>query len=195
MVIAQDLDDDLERALGVITHLSMVKDSPDLRKAVEAIQPMVVKISLQMGQSLELYDALVKMVDNKDTWNSLDKEQQRIVQKTLQGMRLSGVAFGLEGEGNAEKRKRFNEIQERKAQLSLKFSNHVQDATKAFAKVVTDRSELDGCPESLIQAMAKHAQARGHGDGNAGESISIEHRRICMSIIFRYPNTHALILN
>ncbi|KAF9096179.1 hypothetical protein BGX23_011874 [Mortierella sp. AD031] len=167
MGLTQDLDDDLERALGVITHLSMVKDSPDLRKAVEAIQPMVVKISLQMGQSLELYDALVKMVDNKDTWNKLDKEQQRIVQKTLQGMRLSGVAFGLEGEGNAEKRKRFNEIQERKAQLSLKFSNHVQDATKAFAKVVTDRSELDGCPESLIQAMAKHAQARGHGDGSA----------------------------
>src|SRR5690554_1980263 len=99
----------------------MVKDSPALRKAVETTQPMIIKISLQMGQSLEFYDALVKMRDNSQTWGSLDKEQQRIVEKTIQGMRLSGVAFGLEGEGNAEKKRRFNEIQERKAQLSIKF--------------------------------------------------------------------------
>ncbi|KAF9180292.1 hypothetical protein BGZ50_006306 [Haplosporangium sp. Z 11] len=162
-----DLDDELERASGIITHLAMVKDSPALREAVEAIQPMIVKISLQMGQSLEFYDALVKMRDNSQTWGSLDKEQQRIVEKTIQGMRLSGVAFGLEGEGNAEKKRRFNEIQERKAQLSLKFSNNVQDATKAFAMVVTDRSQLEGCPESLLQAMSKHAQARGHLNSNA----------------------------
>ncbi|KAF9215718.1 hypothetical protein BGZ59_000466 [Podila verticillata] len=167
MGLTQDLEDDLERASGVITHLSMVKDSPELRSAVEAIQPMIVKISLQMGQSLEFYDALVKMRENAETWNGLDKEQQRIVDKTIQGMKLSGVGFGLPGEGNAEKRKRFNEIQERKAQLSLKFSNNVQDATKAFVKVVTDKKELEGCPESLVQAMAKNAQKRGHGDGDA----------------------------
>ncbi|KAG0220955.1 hypothetical protein BGX31_010336 [Mortierella sp. GBA43] len=166
MGMTQDLEDDLERAAGVITHLSMVKDSPELRKAIETIQPLIVKISLQMGQSLELYDALVKMQQNKQTWEALDREQQRIVEKTIQGMKLSGVAFGLEGEGNAEKRKRFNEIQERKAQLSLKFSNNVQDATKAYVRIVTDKSELDGCPESLVKGMAKHAQARGHGDGN-----------------------------
>ncbi|KAK3814240.1 MAG: hypothetical protein J3Q66DRAFT_378395 [Benniella sp.] len=167
MGMTQDLEDDLERASGVITHLSMVKDSPELRKAIETVQPMIVKISLQMGQSLELYDALVKMQQNERTWEALDKEQQRIVEKTIQGMKLSGVAFGLEGEGNAEKRKRFNEIQERKAQLSLKFSNNVQDATKAYAKIITDKTELEGCPESLIKSMAKHAQSRGHGNGDA----------------------------
>ncbi|KAI8602145.1 hypothetical protein EDD21DRAFT_336276 [Dissophora ornata] len=166
MGMIQDLDDDFERASGVITHLSMVKDSPELRKAVEEIQPMIVKLSLQMGQSLEFYDALVKMQENKQTWNSLDKEQKRIVEKSIQGMKLSGVAFGLEAEGNPEKKKRFNEIKERKAQLSLKFRNNAQDATNAFAEIVTDRSALDGCPESLIKAMAKNAQARGQGDGN-----------------------------
>ncbi|KAI1312627.1 hypothetical protein EDD11_002936 [Mortierella claussenii] len=167
MGMTQDLEDDLERASGVITHLSMVKDSPELRKAVETIQPMIVQISLQMGQSLEMYDALVKMRHHEQTWNSLDQEQQRIVEKSIQGMKLSGVAFGLEGEGNPEKKKRFNEIQERKAQLSLKFSNNVQDATKAYANIVYNKSDLEGCPESLIQGMTKHAQARGHGDGNA----------------------------
>ncbi|KAF9133479.1 hypothetical protein BGW39_009669 [Mortierella sp. 14UC] len=167
MGLTQDLEDDLERASGVISHFSRVKDSPEFRKAVEAIQPMIVAISLKMGQSLDLYDALVKMVDNKGTWNSLDKKQQRIVQKSIQGMRLSGVAFGLPGEGNAEKQKRFNEIQGRLAQLSLTFSNNLQDETKAFARIVTDRSELEGCPESLMRAMAKNAQSRGHGDGNA----------------------------
>ncbi|KAF9428347.1 hypothetical protein BGZ94_002688 [Podila epigama] len=169
MGLTQDLEDDLERASGVITHLSMVKDSPELRAAVEAIQPMIVKISLKMGQSPEFYDALVKMRNNPTTWHGLDKEQQRIVEKTIQSMKLSGVGFALlsEAEGGPEKRKRFNEIQERKAQLSLKFSNNIQDATKAFAKIVHDKKDLEGCPESLIQAMAKNARKRGHGHGSA----------------------------
>ncbi|KAG9070387.1 hypothetical protein KI688_009724 [Linnemannia hyalina] len=167
MGLTQDLEDDLERASGVISHFSRVKDSPEFRKAVEAIQPMIVTISLKMGQSLELYDALVKLADNKETWSTLDKEQKRIVQKAIQGMRLSGVAFGLPGDGNAEKQKRFNEIQGKLAQLSLTFSNNLQDETKAFAKVITDRKELEGCPESLMKAMAKNAQSRGHGDGNS----------------------------
>ncbi|KAG0000453.1 hypothetical protein BGZ80_009642 [Entomortierella chlamydospora] len=178
MGMTQDLDDDLERASGVITHLSMVKDSPELRKAVEEIQPMLVKISLKMGQSLEFYDALVKMRNDEKTWNSLDKEQQRIVDKTIQGMRLSGVAFGLEGEGNAEKRKRFNEIQERKAQLNLKFSNNVLDATKAYVKIIENKADLDGCPKSLMQSMAKNAQAKGHGTGDAENgpwAVTLDH--------------------
>ncbi|KAG0321249.1 hypothetical protein BGZ99_004037 [Dissophora globulifera] len=166
MGMTQDLEDDLERVSGVITHLAMVKDSPDLRKAVETIQPMIVKISLKLGQSLELYDALTKMRDDSQTWNSLDKEQKRIVDKTIQGMKLSGVAFGLEGECNAEKRTRFNAIQARKAQLSLQFSNNVQDATKAFAKIVTDPAELEGCSEDMFKTMANNAKSRGHGEGN-----------------------------
>lgn len=169
----------------MISHFSRVKDSPEFRKAVEAIQPMIVTISLKMGQSLELYDALVKMVDDKETWNSLDKEQQRIVQKAIQGMKLAGVGFGLPGEGNAEKQKRFNEIQGKLAQLSLTFSNNLQDETKAFAKVVTDRSELDGCPASLMQAMAKNAQARGHVDANAGMIHLLGSRYLHIFILFR----------
>ncbi|KAF8978654.1 hypothetical protein BGZ46_006246 [Entomortierella lignicola] len=165
--MTQDLEDALERASGVISHLSMVKDSPELRKAVEKTEPMLIKISLQLGQSLELYDALVKMRENEKTWNALDKEQQRIADMSIRGMKLSGVAFGLEGEGNAEKKKRFNEIRERKAQLSLKFGNNVLDATKAYVKVINDRAELAGCPESLIKSMAKQAQAKGYGSGDS----------------------------
>ncbi|KAG0250656.1 hypothetical protein DFQ27_009278 [Actinomortierella ambigua] len=163
----QDLEDDLERASGLITHLSMVRDSPKLREALAEIQPMIVRVSLLMGQSLELYDALNQLKSNPDSWAKLDKEQQHIVDKTLQGLELSGVAFGLPGEGNAEKKATFNKLQEEKAQLSLKFGNNVQDATRAFAHLIHDKAELDGCPKSLLTAMAQNAKKRGLGDGNA----------------------------
>ncbi|KAF9581037.1 hypothetical protein BGW38_002095 [Lunasporangiospora selenospora] len=165
----QDLEDELERASGVITHLSMVKDSPEMRKAMQEIQPMVVKVSLQMGQSLELYSALDQLRNNPQEWDSLDREQKRIVEKAIQGMKLSGVGFGLPGDGNEAKKLRFNEIQGRKAQLSLKFSNNILDATKAFAEIVANKSDLDGCPPGLLRTMALQAEKRGHGSGNAEE--------------------------
>ena len=40
---------------GLVKHLKSVCDSEGLRKAVEEVQPEVVKFGLRMGQSPQLY--------------------------------------------------------------------------------------------------------------------------------------------
>jgi oligopeptidase A len=81
--------------------------------------------------------------------------QQRIIDLLIRDAELSGV--GLQG----QKRERFNEIQQELARLSTVFSNHVLDATKAFALTLDRPEEVEGLPASLLQLAAQAARQAG----------------------------------
>lgn len=118
------LDDatrDLWRLWSEIAHMLSVMNSDEWRKLEEDFQPKVVEFSLRVGQSRKLYDAAKALVAAEK-----NPVRRRILEKTVQGAELSGVAL------DDDKRKRFNEIQARLAQLSTDFSNAVLDATKAY---------------------------------------------------------------
>lgn len=72
-----------------------VKDTPDLRKAVEEVQGDRVKLSLRMSQSRPLYEAFQALKEGPD-WEGLSTAQKRIVDGELRDFVLGGVA--LEGE-------------------------------------------------------------------------------------------------
>jgi oligopeptidase A len=48
--------------------------------------------------------------------------------------------------------------------LSTKFSNNVLDSTKAYCKVLTDPSEVEGLPSTALGLAAQTARTRGHPD-------------------------------
>ena len=118
--------DDATRALwrmwGDVSHLLSVMNSDAWRKVEETFQPQMVAFSFRVGQSKPLYEAAKRLAATEK-----DATRRRILEKTVLGAELSGVA--LEG----EKKARFNEIQARLAQLATDFSNSVLDATKAFS--------------------------------------------------------------
>lgn len=66
-----------------------------------------------------------------------------------------------------EQKERFNAIQQELSQLSTKFSNNVLDSTKAFKKLITDASDLDGVPPSALSLFAQQATTEGHKDATA----------------------------
>lgn len=156
----EQIEDFLSRTWGVVSHLNSVKNSPELREAYETAQPKVVAFGNKMGQSRPIYDAFCRLGDS-DAWDSFDSGQKRIIEKSIEGARLSGVS--LDG---AEK-ERFNEISEKLAQLTTKFSNNVLDATKAYELLLTEKNQLEGLPESYIQMAADTAVHRGHEGATA----------------------------
>ncbi|CAM6094637.1 unnamed protein product [Calypogeia fissa] len=154
--------DRLSVAWGTVSHLKAVKDSPELRAAVEEVQPERVSFSLRLGQSKPIYEAF-KAIREGYLWSQLNEAQQRIVEGELKEATLNGV--GLDGEA----RTRFNEIQQELEQLSTKFSENVLDATKKFQKLVVDPKEIEGLPLTALGVAAQTAVSKGH-EGATTES-------------------------
>ncbi|KAI8370387.1 uncharacterized protein BYT42DRAFT_595197 [Radiomyces spectabilis] len=154
------LEDEISRAFGILSHLNGVRNSPEIRSTLEQIQPEFIKLGLLMNQSAPKYKVL-EQLKNSDEWQRLDKVQQRIVDQALREMKHAGIGLA---EGSAEKQ-RFNELSERLSQLSLTFGNNVLDATKAFKYVVTDKSELEGCSDAFLELLQKNAQQQGLESG------------------------------
>eukprot|EP01038_Epipyxis_sp_PR26KG_P012317 gene12317-16521_t len=144
---------------GVVGHLMGVKNSDELRKSHDAIQPSVIEVYQKIGQSQPLFNSLTTIKNNANLWNSLDYTQKRIIDSSIRQMESSGV--GLVG----EKKEKFNKLQLEKAELSTKFSNNVLDSTKQFKLKITDKKQIEGLPDSAKAAAAQKAVSEG--DANA----------------------------
>lgn len=156
------LTDRLGIAWGAVKHLKSVRDTEALRAAVDEVQPERVQLSLRISQSEPIYKAVRALRDDKAQWASLSEAQKRAVDAELKDFELGGV--GLTGDAKVE----FNSIQQKLSAISTAFSNNLLDATKAFAKVVTDKDDVAGLPPSALAAAAAAARERaGHPEATA----------------------------
>jgi len=150
--MAAALDVPCERlgvAWGAVGHMNAVADTPELREAYNAMLPAVTEFYTRLGASEALY-AKYKAIDAKP----LNAARQQALRHALRDFVLGGAE--LQGEAKA----RFAAIQERSAELSQKFSEHVMDATDGFAYYAT-LEELAGVPADAVQAARTAAQAEG----------------------------------
>ncbi|KAL6633250.1 hypothetical protein ACP70R_025921 [Stipagrostis hirtigluma subsp. patula] len=154
------ITDRLEVIWGMVDHLKAVKDSADLRAAVEEVQPDKVKFQLRLGQSKPIYEAF-KAIRNSSDWESLSDARKRIVEAQIKEAVLSGVAL------EDEQREKFNQIEQELEKLSQKFSENVLDATKKFEKLITDKKEIEGLPATALGLAAQTAVSKGHENATA----------------------------
>lgn len=145
---------------GVVNHIKSVKDSEDLRSAIEEVQPEKVTFQLRLGQSKPIFNAF-KAIQESPLWETLSEAQKRIVEVEIKEATLNGVAL----EGDAKER--FNEIQQELEKLSLKFNENVLDATKSFEKLITDKKDIEGLPPTALGLAAQTAASKGHEGATA----------------------------
>uniref|UniRef100_A0A7N2LZ90 oligopeptidase A n=2 Tax=Quercus lobata TaxID=97700 RepID=A0A7N2LZ90_QUELO len=145
---------------GIVNHLKAVKDSPELRAAIEEVQPEKVKFLLRLGQSKPLYNAF-KAIQESPDWNTLSDAHKRIVESQIKEAILNGVSL------EDDKRDQFNKIEQELERLSQKFDENVLDATKKFEKLITDKKEIEGLPATALGMAAQAAVSKGHENATA----------------------------
>jgi oligopeptidase A len=151
----------LARAWGAVNHLNHVADTPELRAAHAENLARVTEFYTRQGSDERLY-AKYRAVAASPSAASLSAPRQQALAHWLRDFKLGGA--DLKGEAKA----RFAAIQDRMAELSQAFSNHVLDATDAFAYYAT-AEELAGVPADVIEGMREAAEK----DGQSGHKISL----------------------
>ncbi|MBP1133102.1 oligopeptidase A [Serratia sp. PL17] len=146
-------DDRLSRIWSPIGHLNSVKNSQELRAAYEQALPLLSEYGTWVGQHEGLYQAYRSLKEGA-AFNDLSAPQRKSVENALRDFELSGIGL------SPEKQRRYGEIVARLSELGSTYSNNVLDATMGWSKLITDKAELSGLPESALAQAQAMAQAK-----------------------------------
>lgn len=138
-----ELDNVVEKVWNPVQNLLSLMGSDDIRDAANEARPIVVEFYNDYSLDERVYK-LVKEYSQTDEAKSLTGEEERHLEQTLLGFKLSGAE--LEGE-DKEKYKKLNlELSE----LSQKFSDNATDSK--FELILTKKEDLEGLPEDAVEA-------------------------------------------
>ncbi len=150
----EDMDDKLGRAWSPASHLHSVADNDELRKAYNACLPKLSDYATEMGQNEKLFHAY-EYIAKQDSFNTLSTGQKKIIENALRDFRLSGIDL------DKEKKDRYRTIQQKLSKLQTKFEENLLDATHAWQKLITNKEQLGGLPESALALAEQSAKNEG----------------------------------
>ena len=140
---------------GFVNHLDSVNNSNDLRKAFNAVLPKVTQFYTDIPLNSNLWNVLKRFGQSKSI-SQLSPTQQRHIKETL-------ADFKEEGADLPDLKKEYvRTLQKELAELTQKYSENCLDATNAWEHIVRNPSQLEGLPESALQAAKESAQAKGY---------------------------------
>ena len=143
----EQLDDEIGRLWGPLSHLHGVSNNEDVRAAFDECLPKLTAYATQMGQNKALYLAFLGLLES-DEFSLLSQAQQQFVKLQIRDFKLAGVAL------SPLQQTEYGQLKQKMAQLSTRFSNQLMDATQAWSKHIKDSEYLLGLPDSaLLQAQ------------------------------------------
>lgn len=143
----------LNRVASVFYALQGAESDDEMMEISQRIQPLLSEHSNNISLNEQLFERIKYVYEKRNELN-LTPEQLMLVEETYDSFAQSGA--NLEGEAREQYRALSTEL----GNLTLQFSQNALRATNAFAKELT-LEELDGLPQSAIDAAAALAASKG----------------------------------
>ncbi len=143
----------LNRVASVFFALLSAESNDEMMEVSQRIQPLLSEHSNNISLNEKLFER-VEFVYNRRAELGLNQEEMMLVENTYESFARSGAC--LKGEA----REQYRELSTELSNLTLQFSQNALRATNAFSMTLT-LEELDGLPQSAIDAAAALAASRG----------------------------------
>ena len=148
----EEYDDVLSKAWSPVSHLNSVCNSDELRDAYNACLPKLSAYSTEVGQNKDLQQAYQAIKDSAE-FAQLNTAQQKAIDNSLRDFHLAGVDL------SDDKKLRYGEIKSRLSDLGSKYGENVLDATNKWQKLITEKADLAGVPDSALASFEQAAKA------------------------------------
>ncbi len=133
-------------------------NSANTNEEIQAIAKELASKLSAHNDNIYLNDALfqkVKMVwDNQNDFK-LNEEQRKILENLYKSFVRSGANL------SDENKKRLREINSEMAVATLKYGQNILAETNSYELVISDKNDLAGLPNELIETAASDAKAKG----------------------------------
>ena len=142
---------ELDRLTAMFFNLNSAETNDTLQAEAQRISPLLT----DYGNDIRLNKALfkrVKTVYNQRETLSLTAEQQTLLEKTYKSFTRNGANLSLNDKESLRK------IDKELATLKLKFSENVLAETQHYQWVITDKEQLSGLPDFVLDMLAQEAQ-------------------------------------
>lgn len=142
----------LTQVLTIFYNLNSSVTNEEMQKIAEQISPLVSAHSDEISMNKKLFDKIKSVWDNRAQFN-LNQEQTRLLEKYYNDFKRNGALL------NDADQSKLKEINSKLSLLTLKFGNNVQKETVKFKLIIDRKEDLEGLPQSLIDAAAADAKS------------------------------------
>ena len=148
----EDYYDLLDRVSTVFFNLLSAETNDEMDALAQKMSPILTKHANDMRLNEKLFQR-VKYVHLHH--RKLTPEEKRLLDDCYEGFVRSGALLSPEG------KERLRQLTEEASLLGLQFSQNLLKENKAFSLHITDEKQLDGLPQTAIDAAAQEAKEQG----------------------------------
>ncbi len=139
----------------VFMALSESDATPEMQKIAEKFSPLMTSHNDEMYMNDRLF-ARIKVVHDNAGKLGLDNVQKRLTEKYYKNFVRKGALL------NDEQKEELKKINQREAEVELAFGKNVMREMSENVIYVTEKSQLSGLSQEVIDGAAELAKKRGH---------------------------------
>ena len=144
---------ELDRLTAMFFNLNSAETNDALQAEAQRISPLLTDYSNDIRLNEPLFKRVKTVYDQRENL-SLTAEQQTLLEKTYKSFTNNGANL------SPNDKESLREIDKQLATLKLKFSENVLSETQHYQWVITDKEQLSGLPDFVLEMLAQEAQKR-----------------------------------
>ncbi|WP_312507897.1 M3 family metallopeptidase [Chryseobacterium culicis] len=143
----------LDVVSNIFFNLNSAETSDEIQQIAQEVSPILTEYSSKISQNEALFNKIRKVYDEKEKYN-LNDEQEMLLNETYKGFVRSGALL------SEEDKEQLKKISMDLSLKSLQFGQNVLASTNAYFKHITNKEDLTGIPEAIIDQYAEEAKER-----------------------------------
>lgn len=146
----EEMSHELNRVWSPISHLQSVLEDPAWRDAYNESLPLMTEHGTELSQNKKLQEAYQQVADSMPA--SATPAMHMLLEQELRDFRLAGVALPEASKA------RYRELMQELAATQAKFDQNVQDSTDSWHFHATDKAEVAGLPQTVLDRGREEAR-------------------------------------
>lgn len=153
-ILAYEKSDDLlNRVANVFGNLRSAETNDDLQALAQKMMPLLSEHSNNISLNPKLFERVKAVYSQKEKLN-LTLEQTKLLGNAYDGFIRQGANL------KSEAKDKYRELTQELSKLTLEFSENNLKEINSYQRVLTDKAQLAGLPESAIEAAAQTAKEK-----------------------------------